>query len=154
MQAPQPPKHPTTKTTVYQEGLAAEGEAIRFARPPANGIVREAAAALQSSDPPFLRQGAAFGSSQRLTAGPRPPKLSRVNLSHPCFPLLFSMLLFDPLSSSIFSPRWPHLRPDVGPYKTIFRHYIFDYISNSIPDLMLYHFGSQVELQINPNSIR
>ena len=34
MQASQPSKHPTTKTTVYPEGLAAEGEALKIIRGP------------------------------------------------------------------------------------------------------------------------
>ena len=50
------------------------------------------------------------------------------------------MLLFDPLSSSIFSPTWPHLGPQVGPYKPFFCPSFSDHRSNSISDLILDRF--------------
>ena len=73
---------------------------------------------LQSSVPPFF--GAAFGFSQRLTAGPRPPKLSRFKLSHPLFSVLFSMLLFDSNLLRFSAQHDPILDPKLAPINPSF----------------------------------
>ena len=93
---------------------------------------------LQSSVPPFF--GAAFGFSQRLTAGADPGNFRGSTPSTLFFTRPFSMLLFDPLSSSIFNPTRPHLGPHVGPYKPIFCPSFSDHHSNSISDLILDRF--------------
>ena len=90
---------------------------------------------------PFLRQEAAFGFSQRLTAGPpRPRELSRVKVHHPLFFTSLFHVCFWLQPSSIFNPTWPHLGPQVGPYKPIFCPSLSDHISNSISNLILDRF--------------
>ena len=93
---------------------------------------------MQSSAPPFF--GAAFGFSQRLTAAPRPTKLSTLKLDKHLVYASFFHAIGWPQSSSSFNPTWPHLGPHVGPYKPLFCLPFSDHLSNSISDLIVHRF--------------
>ena len=57
------------------------------------------------------------------------------------------MLVFWPLSSSIFNPTWPHLGPQVGPYKPFSCPSFSDHHSNSISDFILDRFRTPNRFQ-------
>ena len=71
-------------------------------------------------------------------ADPRPVIEDLFN--HPLFFLPFFDVTFCLQSSSIFNPTWPHLGPQVGPYKPVFCLSFSDHLSNSISDLILEGF--------------
>ena len=109
---------------------------------------------LQSSVPPFF--GAAFGFSQRLTAGPRPRELSRIKQTLPplIFSLLFSMLLFDSYLLRFSTQHDPILDPMLALINHYFALLFPITFPTRFPTSFWTDFGPQIDVKIDQKSIK
>ena len=106
---------------------------------------------LQSSVPPFF--GAAFGFSQRLTAGPRPPKLSRANFNHPLFFTCLFHVFFDSNLLRFSAQHDPILDPKLASISPSFALLFPITFPTRFPTSFWIDFGPQINLKINQKSI-
>ena len=122
----------------------------RFAGPPANGVSDNHQ---QSSLPPLLRQVAAFGFSQRLTAGPRPRELSRIKLNHPFVRFFFLCYFLTPYLLRFSAQHDPILDPKLAPISPSFDLLFPITFPIRFPTSFWTDFGPQINFKINPKSI-